>query len=416
MSRQIDRLTSRAGKVRDRVGEAVRQRVEVVRERERIHTAQADSGDLAFGSGYLVRAPGVPRPPEVAGWRTRTISGYSYHARARITASPISTGGRLVLVGRAVDVDTGNVSPQGITDELAERAADGIAALVRRAAYLGGRWTLFRHSPDGDLTVLTDALASQPVWYSADGRMLTSYAALAPGSTALAPNSLLHVTDARGVTVRRYYPWPGTEDAGEEVATSDLAGAYAEFRRRIVAHTRLLADLGRPGIALTAGPRSRAVLAAYLPHRRDGGYTFTYFSTQSARHGQDEADDLFAASELSHRLRVPHRVVRAMRPPWRDAFSVAYRRSFPGSSSMAAAFARHTLPRDTVELHSAGSDVVDLDSWEQLDRNYLEGDLAHRVMLPFNDRRLLEIMLSLPAQQRAEQFLVKRLAAELVQD
>lgn len=413
MSWLPDRVTARAGRLRDRVEETVQQRVATVRERERTHTAQADSGDLAFGYGYLVRAPGVPRPPEVVGWRTRTISGFAYHARARITASPVSTGGAVVLIGRAVDVDTGNVSPQRLTDELAELAAQSTPALIRRAAYLGGRWTLFRHGPDRALTVLTDALASQQVWHSQDGRTIASYAALVPDGTVLPTNSLLQVISGGEVTVRRYYPWPDTDPPGEGAPATDLAATYAQFRKRVVAHTRLLSDLGRPGLPLTTRPASRAVLAAYLQNRRDGGYTFTSFATESARKSREQADELFESSRLSHELGIAHRVVRAIAPPWTDAFSVAYRRTFPQGTSLAAAFARHTLPRDTVELHAAGADVVDLESWEQLDRGYLEGDLAHRVLLPFNDRRLLEIMLSLPAEQRTSGLLVNRLAAEL---
>ncbi|WP_256838900.1 hypothetical protein [Ornithinimicrobium faecis] len=413
MSSLPARVTRRVGRLRDQFEESVQQRVATVRAREQSHTTQADSGNLAFGHGYLVRAPGVPRPPEVAGWRTRTISGFVYHARARITASPVSTGGAVVLVGRAVDVDTGNVSPQRLTDELSELAAQSTQALIRRAAYLGGSWTLFRHSPDGSCTVLTDALASQRVWHSPDARTIGSYAALVPDSTALPTNSLLHVTGTGEVTVRRFYPWPDTDPPGQGAPTTDLAAAYAEFRKRVVAHTRLLSDLGRPGLPLTTAPASRAVLAAYLPHRRDGGYTFTSFATESARKGQDQANELFEASRVSHELGIAHRVVRAVVPPWGDSFSVAYRRTFPQGTSLASAFARHTLPRDTVELHAAGADVVDLRSWEQLGQDYLEGDLAHRVLLPFNDRRLLEIMLSLPAEQRTKGLLVNRLAAEL---
>lgn len=413
MSSLISQVTSTAGRVRDRLTEAVEDRVSTVRARAQAHTAREDSSELAFGHGYLVRDAGMARPREVAGWRTRTLSSYSYHARGRITVSPVSTGGALVLVGRAVDVSTGNVSPQGIADSLAELAAQDTGAMVRSAAYLGGRWCLFLHRPDRSLTVLTDALASQRVFYSPDGRALGSYPSLVPEPTELPANSLLEITAEDGPAVRRYYPWPEAETPGEGTASADPAEAYAEFRKRIVAHTRLLADLGRPGIALTGGFRSQAVLAAYLPHRRDGGYSFTHFATKSARESQEQADDLFTASALSHRLGVPHRVVRAVAPPRDDAFARAYRRSFPGGRSLASAFARHTLPRDTVELHSAGSDVTDLSSWESLDRHYLEGDLAHRVLLPFNDRRLLEIMLSLPPEQRAEAHLVRRLAAEL---
>ncbi|WP_109472745.1 hypothetical protein [Ornithinimicrobium cavernae] len=411
-----DRVTRTVGRVRDRVGTAVQQRVTVVRERDREHGVRSVAGDLAFGCGYLVRGPGVPRPAEVAGWRTRSVGGYHYHARARITISPTGPDGAVVLIGRPVDVDTRTTTTQTIADRLAVLAADasGTDAVVRAAAYLGGRWTLFVHGGDGSLTVVTDALASQQVWHSDDGSTLASYASLVPGGTVLPTNSLLEVHGGT-VQVRRYWPWDEPQDAGVDglPAGSSTEAVYEEFRSRIVAHTRLLSDLGRPGVALTGGTRSRAVLAAYLPHRRDGGYAFTHFATESFRDGPGQAEDLFAASALAHRLELPHRVLRAMEPSRDDVFSLAYRRTYPRGDSLASAFARHTLPRDTVELHSAGADIVDLDSWEGLGGPFREGDLAHRVLLPFNDRRLLELMLSVPVEQRRAGALVGRLAAEL---
>lgn len=405
-------LTSRVDRLQSRGKDAARQRIATVREREHRQTAQLASDELAFGGGYLVHPSGVPQSPEVAGWPTRTIEGHTYHARTRITASRVSTGGALAVIGHPIDVDTGDVSPQRITGALAALAAQGTEALLRRAAYLGGRWTLLWHGPDGVVTVLTDALASQQVWHSPSGRTIASHAALVQDGILLPTNSVLHVTNTSGVAVRRYYPW-AEDDHPPAPPVTNPSEAYAAFSARIVAHTRLLCTFGRPGIWLTGGHAGQAVLASYLPNRQDGGYTFTTFAPKSAHESREQATVMYASSRLSFHLGMPHRVVRDWEPPSSDVFSVAYRRTFPLGTSASTAFARSTLPGDTVELHPAGGDVVDLDSWELLDRNYLDGDLTHRVMLPFNDRRLLEIMLSLPPDQRAEASLVSRLAAEL---
>ena len=174
-------------------------------------------------------------------------------------------------------------------------------------------------------------------------------------------------------------------------------------------HVRLLTGAGRPAVALTAGPSSHAVLAAYLPHRAAEDFTFTYFEPESARHGRGPATDMFRASALAHRLGIPHRVIRAVDPPSGSVFELAYRWAAPHGDAIGAAFARHHLPPDTVELHSAGAETGETQSWVAMAASVRDGDLGHRVALPFNDRRLLGMLVHQPAGQS----FVTRLAAEL---
>ncbi|MCK0114323.1 hypothetical protein MWU75_19480 [Ornithinimicrobium sp. F0845] len=428
MSRLPHQVTGTVGRVRNRVAGAVRQRVLTVRERSAREAGTVDGAtaghpsagtallargpvaEVAFGGGYLVRSPGVPESPYVATWPSRQIGGRTYHSRGPLTWATADDGSTVVLLGRPVDIDHDTADALVIADRLARLAVGptedsttaGQDPLVRAAAGLGGRWTLFAHAADGGLTVLTDALASQQVWHTDDGAVVGSHETLVAGATLLPANSLLRVDPAGATTVRRYFPWTQPEPT-----PSAGVPVLERVRDRLAAHTRLLTGQGRPAVALTAGPASRAVLAAYLAHPREGGFAFTHFATESAREGPEQALDMFAASRLAHRVGLPHLVVRAVAPPEESVFAVAHRLSFPRGSTVASAFARAALPRDTVELHSAGAGVHDLASWESQAGDFRDGDLTHAVALPFNDRHLLELLLGLDDEQRDE------LAAEL---
>ena len=65
-----------------------------------------------------------------------------------------------------------------------------------------------------------------------------------------------------------------------------------------------------------------------------------------------------------------------------------------------------------------GYDDYDLVYWEQRMgrwgwQKFCDGDFGHRVLLPFNDRRLLETMLSLPYPLRRDKVLFHRLLDDL---
>jgi len=413
VSRRLQHLPQAVVRARSGLSTALRRRVRTVRARQARHelavpaagvpaAALADPrvADLAFRGGYLIRSAASSTVPPGDGWTAHTIADRVYHVRTPMVSAATKAGGTVVLLGHPVDVDTDTADAQLIADRLAAVADTGSGAdpVLEGASGLGGRWTLVLHQPDGSLTVLPDALVSQPVLFSADGTVIASHEAFLTDGTHLPVSSALEVTSS-GASTRPYPATPPDPD----VAT------FEAFRERLVRHVRLLTGAGRPAVALTAGPSSHAVLAAYLPHRAAEDFTFTYFEPESARHGRGPATDMFRASALAHRLGIPHRVIRAVDPPSGSVFELAYRWAAPHGDAIGAAFARHHLPPDTVELHSAGAETGETQSWVAMAASVRDGDLGHRVALPFNDRRLLGMLVHQPAGQS----FVTRLAAEL---
>src|SRR5690606_8475243 len=206
------------------------------------------------------------------------------------------------------DVDSGTTSPEALAEGLLVAHTAGTQEAVHQAGRLGGRWTLLLHGNDGALTVVPDALASQEVWWDADDGTIGSHEALVRHGTVLRPNSLLTVSPPSGDAGGWATQMQPHSSGQRTVVNLGAEAAFSTFRDRLVAHTRLLTSLGRPGVALTGGPASHAVLAAYLEHARADGYAFTTFSPASARRSVDPAVDMVRASQLAHVLGLPHRV------------------------------------------------------------------------------------------------------------
>lgn len=291
------------------------------------------------------------------------------------------------------------------------------------------------------------------------------------GVDPLLPNCLLRI-DLRPLRLRheRFWPWQ------ERVEVGDVDAVWRDFRDRITEHTRLLAGLGRPVVSLTAGGDSRVTAAVALPwlQERDG-FTFTYVNPRDVRGSLPALTDVTGASAVAQQLGVPHRLLRWRQPPRGGTFDVLHRRTYaPLTPSRGAAHAMWAdLPRDIVQLQSncaetgtvfvrhrtdeplsplrlarimmnategledladrmyagylehaelhpdrlLGYDHHDLLYWEQRIgrwgyQKFLDGDLGHRVLLPFNDRVLVETMLSLPEPQRAARVLFEKVWAE----
>lgn len=464
--------------------------------------------DAAFGHGYLILPKGQPAGALVADWPVHEIAGHRYHLHPR-TRSSLAAGepGTVVLLGHPLDLDAGLGDPQRIAERLlATWQAGGPDAVVRQAAYLGGRWTAFLHAEvPGPLRVVPDCAATQFVCWAdgGSGPVLGSSSTLvadalgrppdplsvrayedlaaapradrtvmyAPGLHTehdgvrrLPPNHLLVIGpgDPPATGLERFWPWR------ERVERDDLAGAFADFRERLTAHVGLLTALGRTGISLTAGGDSRTSLAALVPHRRPGTFAFTYYNPrQGARDGRHRAD-LFEASAWASLAGLGHLVLRWRVPGREEPLAQAWRRMFPvHPASVGSANSMYAgLPRTLIQLASnlgeigttnpmprrpgeltphrmaqlwqsppfaaahdydavfaeyreataltprdlAGYDGHDLFYWEHRMgawgvRKYAEGDVGHRVMLPFNDRALLETMLSLPVAHREEKTL-----------
>ncbi|MGD8148721.1 hypothetical protein [Ornithinimicrobium sp. Y1694] len=483
------------------------------------------------------------------GWRTRTdlLPGATLHLHPRTVLSAAEQGspdGRhtIVLLGHPVDAAAGTADGTRIAhDLLASWLTSGEEALVRQAAELGGRWTLFagvgQRAADSSappapprssttLLVIPDTHATQPVFHAVAGDHLalgstpalvaeildlpvdesaltlldelatrrkgavtylpgrrTAYRGLDP----LVPNCLLridladHPTHRPTIAQERFWPWR------ERVETRDVDAVYRAFRARIGAHTDLLASLGRPVLSLTAGGDSAVTAAiAHRQVRERDGFAFTYVNPRDARRGPAALADVTGASAVAAQLGIAHRVLRWRQPEAGGAFDELHRRTYaPLVPSRGAAHAMWAdLPRsgaagpddqpglvqlqsncgetgttfirhrtdeplsplrlarmmmnatdgledlaeqmygdylDYAQLSPArllGYDHHDVFYWEQRIgrwgwQKFTDGDFGHRILLPFNDRVLLETMLSLPYPLREARVLFAKVLAEV---
>lgn len=467
--------------------------------------------DGAFGHGYLVRVgPDVTLPGFLGDWEVSRLGPLTLHRAPRTvvtTASPATSGAdvSILLLGHPVDIERGSVDAQQIADRLLTTLAHaGPDAMVREAAYLAGRWTLLAVA-GGELTVVPDTMASQPVLYRADGAGLTLASSeilvaiahdLAPsaaeaaavargqqlrsgvvyspgvltaidGVLPLIPNHLLRADLSRPGRVRHERFWP-FEPRVEE---PDLEQVHAAFQARMSAHIGLLQRLGPRWWSLTGGLDSRVSLAHLDLAEAPGARAFTYLNPRDIARSADVADDLFLPSLLAERLGMRHRVIRWRQPDAGSAFDRLHRATYPlRRASHGAAHAMWAdVPRDAVEVQSNGAEIGtvhtrprtdaplspdklvtlwlgrigrsepsfpaifadylahaeftderllgydhhDVFYWEHRmgrwgHRKFLDGDFGHRLMLPFNDRMLLETMHRSPEEQRTSKALYAR--------
>lgn len=273
------------------------------------------------------------------------------------------------------------------------------------------------------------------------------------------PNCLLDVDlDApQRATHRRFWPVePRTKRPTAEV--------LPEFVDRFTTIVRLSLELGRVGISLTSGLDSRTTLVAAAAMARPDDFAFTYVRPEDLVARKDVREDLYGASALAFTAGLRHRVLEWRLPGPEDPFRIAHEQSFPAlPASLGAATAMfHDLPPDVVELASlltetgtwfyppdrrgaafspraltavtfgapaaareefveelerlvdytdfridrlGGYSWYDMTYWEHrvakwAGRKVQEGDMSHRVALPFADRRLIALMHSLPPQDR----------------
>jgi hypothetical protein len=454
-------------------------------------------GSGAFRHGFVVSANSAPL--ELAGWDGCSV-GPRFRAwlhpalrRASATVGSVS----VLVVGEVVDLDAPSRSADGIAHDLAAAAgrSSSFDGVVRKAAYLGGRFACFVGEGDR-LWVIPDCHASQAIFWAGQGHdvvasshvhLLAEVAGLNPdqraielfarakqmrtkgtlfypgivtpfeGALPVLPNHALAVT-ASSTRHERFYPFNDTE-----VGHLSEEQAYARFRELFIAHVRQLCGLGRSAIALTAGADSRASFAAALEHLATGSFAFTYNDFE--RPNPAIIEDLIAANELACRYGVPHRLLPLEDFVPDDDFAAEYVRTFRYTRQfprLARAF-RTQLPSDVyhflsmlaetgtgfyknrtseaitperlAELYSptpfgrlpevteaydrfidyasfeapalAPLDYHDLFYWEVRVARWAvlriqEGDLSHRVALPFNHRGIIEALLALPLSRRAK--------------
>lgn len=168
------------------------------------------------------------------------------------------------------------------------------------------------------------------------------------GVLAVLPNHVLTV-DGTSVEHTRFYPFPDTD------LPTDPDDAYEQFSDLFTTHVRLLCGLGRTGISLTAGLDSRATFAAARRHLPHDALTWTYYKFQAPDLAMQE--DLLTANSIATRARVPHRIVSVERAS--GDYSAAYTRTFRHTQQFRALSEayRAQLPGDIVELQSMVAEV-----------------------------------------------------------
>lgn len=290
--------------------------------------------------------------------------------------------------------------------------------------------------------------------------IVTQYSGVRP----VMPNCLLRVDLESGKAEhRRFYPF-------EELGRQDVDTAYSRFEGLFRSHVRLLSSLGRTGISVTAGLDSRVTLAAVREHLPPGSFAFTFYRAGDS--AEAHVNDMYEGNRVAWEYGLPHRIVRWNGPADTTEFDQIFATTFPrlGQARKIAAAFYGQLPRDFFQLQSTiaetgtgfyrhrdvteisgrrlahlwhGAEVAevsgfveafddfmdfsdfrkdllhDLDYhdafyWEHRNarwaaNRYHEADLAHRVVLPFNQRGLIEAMLSIPLEQRVGKVLLHRL-------
>lgn len=471
--------------------------------------------DGAFGHGYLLSSTGSPQLPGFLDQWACLRVGPLWLRTAPRTVVTVSGGDDasathiVILLGHPVDVDLHTTRAAAIADRLRDLLGleNGHDLAVRSAAYLAGRWTAVLVS-GGRCTVLTDAMGSQPVFYTHDTDGVTFASsdvlvALAhdlpveprlasleqeirelhprgvvylPGKVTcfegvaqVVPNCLLtfELTQEPTVTHRRYWPFEPRVEQG------DLEAVHAEFADRMRRQLALFAELGPLAWSLTGGLDCRVALAHLDLATAEQSCAFTYLNPRDVERDPTGGAirDVFVANLLAHRTGLRHRVLR-----WRQAKKgTTFRRIHDATHpvrplSHGAAHAMWAdLPHDIFEVQGNGGEIgtvfrrdrstdpltpakaagiwlgsvfastpryVDLLAdylehahlddarllgyshydvlyWElRMGRwgwtKFLDGDLSHRILPPFNDRRLLEVMLSLPEEQRVGKALYAR--------
>lgn len=278
-------------------------------------------------------------------------------------------------------------------------------------------------------------------------------------------NKLVNLYNSRVVECERFYPFDDTKIV-ESPLTENLVN---QFNQLLGANIRAIVKDRNFHISLTGGNDSGVTLAAVIREQLSSQTkSFTYFNVTSA---VGMSDDLFLASNRAYKANIPHKVVELNPLDLSSKFHAMYSKSFRLGArfpSLAKAYYEN-LPHDILSLVStcsetgtvfykdrseneitpstlasqfskskikenpdvlmsfekyieqtsfskkrlAGLDFYDVFYWEHRNAKwgslwYSEADLSHFTVVPFNQRTLIELMLSIPLEQRADKELLKR--------
>lgn len=410
--------------------------------------AHGSSAGSSFRFGFVA----ADRPltlRDLPGWVQESFGPLDLHRHPDTRWAAAFEGDAAVgLIGDPVDLNTGSADPQAISRQVAKvLSVSGLDSALRHVAYLGGRWTALLRSGD-HLLVVPDFAATQSVYWhhSADGTVLASHTHLLAevtgaevnkplrtlmtqardhgakgtiywpgmetpfiGEFPLLPNHALHLRTGQEPQHRRFYPFPDTD------LVRDPDQAYARFRDLFLEHARLLcAGRTRMGISLTAGADSRTSLAAAAPHLpTDQTWTWTYMDTTV--HHEGMAADAAAARQVAQHYGLPHQIVdlrqdglQALSSPTEFSQQPLIRQAFERYAEYSGLSAVQDGPIVWHDLYYQESRIG---RWASL--RIQEIDLAHRVLLPFNARGIVEALGGPALEDRVQKQALHRLLADL---
>lgn len=391
-----------------------------------------------------------------------TLGGRWTLVAGTATSTGSDTGSRLLVVP-----DTYASQPVFLGEDRGRVALASSASLV--AEVLGA-------DPDEESLALLETMRSRLAGRTA---FMPGQRTAYRGVRALLPNLLARLTLDHGratATIEQERFWPREPGVGTEDVDAVYAAFRERITGHVELLSRL--GRPAVSLTAGRDSRVTAAVAGGLLPERDG-LTFTYVNPLDAARGAGAAEDVIGASAVASALGVPHRVLRWRQPPDGGTFDVLQRRTYaPLVPSRGAAHAMWAdLPRDLVQLQSNGAEVATthtrprrddplsperlmelmlggppgahddlaeaaygdyLDSasltqgrlhgydhhdvfyWEQRMgrwgwQKFVDGDFGHRILLPFNDRVLLETMLSLPYPVRRDRVLFTRLFEDVPQ-
>ncbi len=309
-------------------------------------------------------------------------------------------------------------------------------------------------------------IVNSPDYVSPGGKYYPALMLPFKGCSNLFPNNkLVSLFADKKIKSERFYPFNDTQ-----VNVTPLERRTVnEFNKTLGANIKAIVKDRKFHISLTGGNDSGVTLASIIRERLvSQTKSFTYFSIANA---SVMSHDLFQASERAYKAGIPHRVVDLKPLDATSSFHKMYSKSFRLGArfpSLAKAY-YEDLPHDILSLVSTcsetgtvfytersnqnitpellaskfspskikdnpdviksfeeyiehtmfteeklgGLDFYDVFYWEHRNAKwaslwYSEADLSHFTVVPFNQRTLIELMLSIPLEQRASKELLKR--------
>lgn len=336
--------------------------------------------------------------------------------------------------------------------------------------YLASHWALVAEASGAKENEAILQFMRSPEYVEPGGKYYPGLWTPYEGVKTLIANHILKISSpekkARQI---RFYPF-------QEIGENSREISYADFERRLILNCALcLGD--RNAFSLTGGGDSRATLAAYVAQSPPKPlHTFTYIRPQSPT--LEQFEDVFKASHSAWKAGFQHLVIPVNSVDFSSDFHRWYSSSFPLGArypSLARTYYENLVPDSTIIIstvaeigtvfykardnsvpspaalaskfttskiksdsrllscmedymqetdfhaeHIFDFDWHDLFYWEHRNSKwaslwYAEVDMTGFAIVPYNDRRLLEIMLSLPFADREGKYLQKQMSRTWLQ-